>query len=113
MTALAIAADARIAIVGTAIGSVVICDLVVGRKVGDLLLQGSRINDLCALNRDDLVASGGDDHSLRVWSWNQAKELACFYGDSPITALAYAAEQQILVAGEASGRVHFFRLKDM
>jgi len=54
------------------------------------------------------VVSGSDDRTLRVWDVESGKAECQFTLDAPVTAVAVTPDCRIIVAGDASGRVHFF-----
>ena len=56
------------------------------------------------------VVSGSEDGMLRVWDIESGKTLCVFMLDAPVTAVATDRQTQLIVAGDASGRVHFFDL---
>jgi len=52
-----------------------------------------------------------DDRTLKVRDISTGKEIAQFIGESAIWCCAIAPDGKTIVAGEASGRVHFLRLE--
>jgi len=56
------------------------------------------------------VVSGSEDGMLRVWDIESGKTLCVFMLDAPLTAVATDRQTQLIVAGDASGRVHYFDL---
>ena len=48
--------------------------------------------------------------TLRVWDLESGKELALLTADSATTCCAVSLDGRTIVAGDASGRVHFLRL---
>ncbi|HJH31809.1 MAG TPA: hypothetical protein C5S50_06455 [Methanosarcinaceae archaeon] len=54
--------------------------------------------------------SGSDDNTLRVWDIASGEIIASFSGDGFLHACAISPDGRTIVAGEASGRVHFLRL---
>ena len=57
------------------------------------------------------VISGSRDNTLKVWDLETREIITSFTGESPITCCAVAPDGVTIVAGEASGRVHFLRLE--
>lgn len=56
-------------------------------------------------------AAGGDDRTLRVWHLDTGELVAAFTADAAVTACAISPDGAVLVAGEATGRVHLLRLE--
>ena len=54
------------------------------------------------------MSSGGE--SIQIWDASLRKKIAKFTGESEIRCCAIAPDKQIIVLGEASGRLHFLRL---
>ena len=61
---------------------------------------------------DGLFASGSFDHTIRLWdpARPNGAPRVIFVADAPITALAWVANHQLLVAGDASGRLHWLEM---
>jgi len=55
--------------------------------------------------------SGSDDNTIRVWDIKTGQTISSFSGDGPLLALAISPDGDTIVAGDASGRVHFLRLQ--
>jgi WD40 repeat protein len=54
------------------------------------------------------VVSGSDDGTLRVWNL-KSREVECLFTlEAPVKAVAVIPDRQVIVAGDGSGRVHFF-----
>jgi len=59
------------------------------------------------------LASGGGDRTIKLWdpaSGEPESSQLLFVADGAITALAFLPGGSILVAGDASGRLHWLRL---
>ena len=67
-----------------------------------------KINALLALPGERIV-SGADDDSVRVWDALSGQRLALFVADARINVLL-GLENNMIVAGDAGGAVHFLRL---
>ena len=57
-----------------------------------------------------LVSASGD-HTLKVWDLASGQCLATFSADAPVVACAVTPDGNGVVAGDASGGVHFLRLE--
>jgi WD40 repeat protein len=57
------------------------------------------------------VVSASIDNTLKVWDLESGTEIASFSGDGALYCCAVAPDGVTIVAGEASGRVHFLRLE--
>jgi WD40 repeat protein len=56
------------------------------------------------------AVSGSDDRTLRVWDLETGEMLAVTTLEAPVTAVAGGPSGRVVVAGDESGRVHFFDL---
>ena len=54
------------------------------------------------------VVSGSDDRTLRVWDVESGEVECLFTLDAPVSAVAVIPDRRVIVAGDSSGRVHFF-----
>ncbi|MFM6504188.1 MAG: WD40 repeat domain-containing protein [Microcystis panniformis] len=57
------------------------------------------------------VISGSWGNTIKIWDLTTGNEIATFTGESPILSCAVASDGVTIVAGEASGRLHFLRLQ--
>jgi WD40 repeat protein len=55
--------------------------------------------------------SGSDDNTLKLWNLETGEVIASFTGESSIYCCAVTPDGVTIVAGKASGRVHFLRLE--
>ena len=56
------------------------------------------------------VVSASRDNTLRIWDIKNCSEISCFTGDAPFMAFDIFKEENIIVAGDLLGGVHFFHL---
>lgn len=71
----------------------------------------SRVNAVAVIPDDKWVISASDDNTLKVWDLKSREVIASFSGDSALECCAVVPDGVTIVAGEASGRVHFLRLE--
>jgi WD40 repeat protein len=57
------------------------------------------------------AVSGSDDNTLKVWDLESGSLIASFTGESSMFSCAVSPDGLTIVAGEASGKVHFLRLE--
>ncbi|GAB1541616.1 hypothetical protein NUACC21_42870 [Scytonema sp. NUACC21] len=56
--------------------------------------------------------SAGYDNTLKVWDLENRQKVTSFIGDSAMFCCAVAPDGVTIVAGEASGRLHFMRFEE-
>ena len=66
---------------------------------------------LTADGRPAVSASG--DRTLKVWDLESGTTICSFTGESSMLSCAVSSDGRTIVAGEASGRVHFLRLEGL
>jgi hypothetical protein len=74
--------------------------------------HGGTVTALAVLP-DGRLASGSDDRTIKLWdpaSGEAGSSQLLFVADAAITALAFLPGVSILVAGDASGRLHWLQL---
>ncbi|MBK6965776.1 MAG: hypothetical protein IPH20_18090 [Bacteroidales bacterium] len=57
------------------------------------------------------LASGSKDKTLKIWDLENYHLIATFTGESTITACIWGPDNQEIIVGEESGRIHFLRIK--
>jgi WD40 repeat protein len=90
--------------------SLKVWDLEAGRELR--ILSGHSGGVTCvAVSRDGRQAvSASLDHTVKVWDLETGRALATFTCDAAANCCAFADDRKI-VAGDASGRVHFLQLE--
>jgi WD40 repeat protein len=113
VNAVAVTADGLRAISGSDDDTIKVWNLETGEEL--LTLNGHRSDvNAVAVTADGLRAiSCSDDDTIKVWNLETGEVIASFTGESPIKCCAVAPDGVTIVAGEASGRVHFLRLEGM
>jgi WD40 repeat protein len=56
------------------------------------------------------AVSASMDRTLRLWDLESGKEIAAFTGEGDMLSCAIVPDRQMIIAGDALGRVHFLRL---
>jgi WD40 repeat protein len=69
------------------------------------------VNAVAATPDGKWVISASNDKTLKIWDLETRKIIASFCADGELLACAVAPDGVTIVAGEASGRVHFLRLE--
>jgi WD40 repeat protein len=85
-------------------------DLERGKELRTLTGHAGTVTTVAVTPDGRRVVSASADRTLKVWGLESGKLVATFSGDGEIAACAVAPDGTI-VAGEASGRVHFLRLE--
>ena len=77
------------------------------------ILRGHNDSVLAAAVTPDgkRVISGSFDNTLKVWDLESQAVVTSFSGDGALECCTVAPDGVTIVAGEASGRVHFLRLE--
>ena len=82
------------------------------KRTVEMTLKGhtAPVTGLAVSHDGQRAVSASGDASLKVWDLNAMKNIASFGGDGPIIRCAIAPDGETIIAGEASGRVHFLQL---
>jgi WD40 repeat protein len=56
------------------------------------------------------AVSASYDYTLRVWDLESGKELASLTADAPMASCAVSSDGRTIVAGDATGNMHFLQL---
>ncbi|MEH2408894.1 WD40 repeat domain-containing protein [Nostoc sp.] len=82
-------------------------------KIFTLTGHNDDVNDVVVTADDKQLISVSSDNTLKVWNFATGELIATFTGEYPINCCAVAPDSTTIVAGDASGRVHFLRLENM
>jgi WD40 repeat protein len=99
--------DGRRAVSGFTDGTLRVHDIETGEVVASFNAHSAAVQSLARLDDRHLV-SGSSDRTLRVWDLETGETECLVALDAPVLAVAVVPGTRILVAGDASGRVHFF-----
>ena len=86
-------------------------DLESGREERTLAGHTGMVLDVAIAPDGGRVVSGAMDGALKVWDLANGTCIASFMGESGMTCCAVAPDCRTVVAGDASGRIHFFRIE--
>ncbi len=111
VNAVAITSDGKQAISGSLDESLKLWDLTTGTEVFSLTGHSSSVNAVAITPDGKQAISASSDNSLKLWDLQSREVIASFIGDSALHCCAVAPDGVTIVAGEASGRVHFLRLE--
>ncbi|KAB8321308.1 hypothetical protein SD81_005245, partial [Tolypothrix campylonemoides VB511288] len=59
------------------------------------------------------VISASNDNTLKVWNLETGEIIVSFAGEHPFSCCTVALDKRTIVAGDASGRVHFLRMEGL
>ena len=109
--AVALTGDGRRAVSASSDKTLKIWDLVSGKEIKTLRGHQYGVNAVALTGDGRRAVSASDDRTLKVWDLESGSLIASFTGDSSIFSFAIAPDDLTIVAGEASGRMHFLRLE--
>ena len=109
----AVTPDGKKAVSGSWDNALKVWDLESGREVQTLQGHTLSVNAVAVTPDGKRAVSGSDDNTLKVWDLESGRIMIEFAGDGAITSIGLSPDGRIIIAGEASGRVHFLRLEKM
>jgi WD40 repeat protein len=111
VTAVAVTPDSQRVISGSTDCTVKVWNLETGEELFTLTGHSDLVTAAAVTPDGQRVIFGSEDNTLKVWNLEIGKVIATFTGESPIYCCAVAPDGVTVVAGEASGRVHFLELR--
>jgi WD40 repeat protein len=111
--AVAVTGDGRRALSGSDDGGLQLWDLESGQTIRTLVLFGDRVLAVAVTVDGRRALSASDDRTLRLWDPENGSEIAIFIADSSINSCTFAGDGRRIVAGDASGQVHFLELVEV
>jgi WD40 repeat protein len=113
VNAVAVTADGKQAISASDDKTLKVWDLTTGEQLRTLNAHTSSVKAVVVTADGKQAISASRDNTLKLWNLETGEVIASFTGESPINCCAVAPDGVTIVAGEASGRVHFLRLEGM
>jgi WD40 repeat protein len=86
-------------------------DLSSGQCLHTLTGHTNWVNSVALSVDGRLALSGAEDNTVRVWDLAAGRTVAVFHHSRPVTAVALARQERIVVVGDDLGNVLFFRLE--
>jgi WD40 repeat protein len=107
VSAVAVTADGKRAISGSDDSTLKLWNLETGEELFTLNGHSDSVNAVAVTADGKRAISGSYDTTLKLWNLETAEVIASFTGESSIYCCAVTPDGVTIVAGEASGRVHF------
>jgi WD40 repeat protein len=101
------ALDDRRVVFGCRDGTLQLWDVESGQTLQTFEGHSDVVTDVAVLDLRRMV-SGSHDRTLRVWDVKNREVECLFTLDAPVTTVAVIPDRHVIVAGDSSGRVHFF-----
>jgi WD40 repeat protein len=106
----AVSADGRRAVSASWDKTLKVWDVESGRELRTLSGHSKAVNGVAVSADGRGAVSASDDQTLKVWDLETGALVTTFTCDAPALSCAFASARRI-VAGDASGRVHFLSLE--
>jgi WD40 repeat protein len=111
VTAVIITPDSKKLISGSTDKTIKVWNLETGIELFTLKNHNDGITTLAVSPDSKYLFSGSLDNTFKVWDLESQKVIASFATDNELRACAVAPDGRTIVAGEASGRLHFLQLQ--
>jgi len=111
--AVALTADGRGAVSASSDRTLKVWDIESGKLIRTLEGHAGGIYAIALTADGGRAVSASYDQTLKVWDIKNGKMIASFTGDSAMISCALSTDGRTIIAGEASGRVHFLRLEGL
>jgi WD40 repeat protein len=108
--AVTVTPDGRRAVSGSFDGTLRLWDLGTGQTIRTLEGHTNSVWAVTVTPDGRRAVSASADQTLRLWDLESGNEIATFTGEGPMHSCAFALDGCTIVAGDASGRVHFLQL---
>jgi len=111
VNAIALTPDGQFAVSASDDKMIKIWDLHNGMEIKALIGHEGFINAIAVASNGQYAISVSDDNTIKVWDLKTYSLVSSFTGDSFMLSCAIDPGNLTIVAGEASGKVHFLRLE--
>jgi WD40 repeat protein len=111
VTSVTVTPDGKQIIIGSNNNDIKVWNLETRQELFPLIGHTDSINSVVVTPNGLRVLSTSNDNTLKVWDLESRRVIASFTGESALLCCAAAPDGVTIVAGEASGRVHFLRLE--
>ncbi|BAY89372.1 MULTISPECIES: NB-ARC domain-containing protein [unclassified Tolypothrix] len=111
VNAVTLSADGLYAISGSNDNTLKVWNWQTGQELSTLASHSSYVYAVALSADGKYVISGSWDNTLKIWNWQTEEVIVSFIGDGGIYCCAVAPDGVRVVAGDASGGVHFLRLQ--
>jgi len=110
VNAVAVTPDGRYAISASGDRNLKVWDVESGEELRTLRGHTGPVRAVVVTLDGRCTLSASDDMTLKVWDVESGEIIASFSGEAYLSACAISPNGVTIVAGEASGRVHFLQL---
>jgi len=111
VSAVAVMPDGKHVISGSSDNTIKVWDIESGEEIQTLEGHTNSVYAVAVTPNGKHAISASRDKTLRVWDIESGQVLTSFSGDAPLHACTISADGKTIVAGEASGKLHFLRLQ--
>ena len=111
VTAVAVTTDGKYAISASSDKTLKVWDIISGEELQTLKGHVGLIWAVAFMSNGRLAISASHDKTLKVWDIKTGGILTSFSGDDSLHACTVLPDGVTIIVGDATGRVHFLRLK--
>jgi WD40 repeat protein len=109
--AVAITADVKLIVSASEDQTIKVWDVQTGRVLRTLAGHTSAVTSVAVTANGRRVVSASSDYTIKAWDVERAMALTTFHCDAS-PQCCVLAEENLVIAGDLSGRLHFLRLEE-